>query len=334
MKQRWDGSIQSNNAPTYDRHGIGRNDFGMHRCMVIDVLYADDDKNISKNSKNPEVLYEVAILGGFETGQTLSFCRLAPYLCGDFNYSEFTLRKTSKDISKTKLADHDGDLVYVQFIQGHDAYPVIIGLAKGLNNKIAAKKADGPRFIEGYNGFEKKIDNKGEYTITMMGGKTTDGFFKAGTSAIIKEQWTDEKMVRTYKSGMVMTEDGKSDKIVFKTSGGLTTTLDGKGDKAEIKTSAGVTVNIDGKGNKISLKAGSTEVLIDGTGKISLKGEMIDLGSSVSDFVTMFTQLATAFNTHTHQFIDLTPIPVPSMTFPPSAPLLVSVGSQTVKVQP
>jgi hypothetical protein len=334
MKQRWNGSVQSANTPTFDKEGIPRADYGLYRCMIIDVLYVDDDKNITKNSKNPEVLYEVIILGGSSTGQTLSFCRLASYLGGDYNYSERTLRKTTKDVSKIKLSDHDGDIVYVQFNQGHDAYPIIIALAKGINNKIGAKKSDAPRWIEGYNGFETLIDNKGQLTWNMKGGTTTNEMFKANTESLIKEEWTkDEKLIRTFKSGMVVTQDGKSDKIDTKTKGGAQVTTDGKSDKIEIKTSGGATISVDGKSKKISIKAGSTEVLIDGSGKISLKGEMIDLGSSVSDFVTKFTELATAFNTHTHQFIDLSPIPVPSVTFPPSAPLLVSVGSQTVKVQ-
>lgn len=314
MQQRWDGSYQSSNAPVHGKEGTRRDDYAIYRCMVIDVLYVDDARNVSKNSKNPEVLYEVVILGGFPSGQTLSFCRLASYLGGDFNNSERILRKTSKDISKVRLEDHDGDIVLVQFNQGHDAYPVIVGMANGLHSKNGATKADGPRFTESYNGLKTTINNKGEFTQSMLGGKTENGFFNVGTAEIIKEEWTEEKIVRTYKSGMVVTEDGKADIITIKTASGVLTT-------------------IDGKGNKISIKAGSTEVLIDGgSGKISLKGEMIDLGSSVSDFVTQFTQLATAFNTHTHQYSPGPSPPVP--TSPPMAPLLSVVGSQTVKVQP
>jgi hypothetical protein len=190
-------------------------------------------------------------------------------------------------------------------------------LGQGFKDTSAAKKADGPRFLDYYNGFETNINKDGEYIRTMNGGKVQDGQFKPGTAAIIKETWSkDEKLTRTYKSGLKIEEDGKSDKMTMTTSGGAV-------------------VTVDGKGMMITIKAGATEIDIDGnSGKISLKGQMVDLGSSVSDFVTMFTQLATAFNSHTHQFIDLTPVPVPSMTFPPSAPLLTSVGSQTVKVQP
>lgn len=308
MRNRWNGSVQSSNVPTYQNMGMSRDDYAMYKCMVIDVLYADDSSNISMKSKQPEVLYEVIILGGVAAGQTLSYCRVASYLDGS-NYSEATLKKSSKDPSKVKLEDHDGDIVYVQFIQGHDAYPVIIGLARGITYTKGTKKAEGPRFLESYNGFEKLIDNKGEYHKTMLGGKTTDGVFKAGAAALIKEDWTDEQIVRTFKSGLVIKEDGKNDVITITTKGGVVAT-------------------VDGKGNKMSIKAGSAEILIDGgSGKISIKGEMIDLGSSVSDFVTMFTQLSTAFNTHTH----MGNLGVP--TSPPMAPLLSTVGSQTVKVQ-
>ena len=82
------------------------------------------------------------------------------------------------------------------------------------------------------------------------------------------------------------------------------------------------------------MKADSTEVIIDGaSGKISLKGDFVDLGASIADMSVLFTQLATAFNSHTHSFIDLSPVPVQSVTFPPVAPLLVSVASKSVKLQ-
>jgi hypothetical protein len=100
MRQRWDGSRESTNTPSWNKVGIHKEDFGMYRCLVIEVLYADDDKNISKNSPNPEVLYTVAILGGAASGQTLSYCRLASWLGGINNHSERTLTATSKDLSK------------------------------------------------------------------------------------------------------------------------------------------------------------------------------------------------------------------------------------------
>ena len=332
MRQRWNGSVQSSNTPSYDKLGIGREDYAMYRCMILKVVYVDDKTNISKNSPNPEVLYEAVILGGSQAGNKLSNCRLAQYL----NYSERTLTPSSKDPAKAKLSDHDGDIVYIQFNQGHDSYPIIVALAKALKDPSGAKAADGPRLLEVYNGLLRNINNKGELTTTMFNGSVKDNRFKQNDASTIKEEWlSNEQRILTFKSGLKITEDGKNDKVEIVTAGGVKATMDGKGDKIELTTSGGAKTEIDGKGSKISIKAGSTEIEIDGnSGKVSIKADMIDLGSAVADFVTQFTQLASAFATHTHPFIDLSPIPVPSMTQPPAAPLLVSVGSQTVKVQP
>lgn len=313
MKRRSNGSVQSTNTPVYNQPGAPQLDTSIYRCMVTGVTYADDSQNIGQNAQNPEVLYEVVILGGYKAGQTMSNCRLASWLGGDDNYSERTLTPTSKDISKSRLADHDGDVVYVQFIQGLDRYPVIIAAGKGLNNKIAATSSTGPRSIEEFNGLVQTIDNSGNWSVVRKGGTLADGRFKPNSSADVSLSLTKGKFTRTWSSGLSIAEDGSGDSVIITTSGGVSAT-------------------IDGKSQKISLKAGATEVLIDGnTGKISLKGEMIDLGSSVSDFVTMFTALATAFNSHTHMAPQAPTGILP--TTPPMAPLLSTVGSQTVKVQ-
>ena len=329
MRTRWNGSIRSSNTPTYDQEGIARNDYMLYRCMVTKVLYVDDPANISKNATNPEVLYEVIILGGTEAGQTLSNCRLASWLGGNSNYSERILTASSKDPSKVKLVDHDGDIVYIEFIQGHDAYPIILGLAKGLKDTSGAKKSDGPRFIDVYNGVTTKINNKGEWSRSMKSGKVSNGAFKAESSDLIKEEWTStEQQVTTFKSGLQITNDGKNDKVNITTAGGSSVIVDGKGKKATVTTGSSK-IEIDGNSSKITIKAGSAEIIVDGnSGKIQLNSNFVDLGTSVSDFVTQFTQLASSFATHMHVGNLGAP------TSPPMAPLLTTVGSQTVKVSP
>lgn len=183
MRQRWNGSMQSSNTPTWDKTGILKEDYNQYRCMVIKVIYADDPQNITKNSQNPEVLYDVVILGGFNTGQILSNARVSSGLGGNSNYSERTLTSTSKDISKTRLSEQDGDIVLVEFIQGHDGYPFIVGTAKGPHNRIAATRALGPRSIEEYNGLVTEINNFGEYTVTRKGGSVASNHqFVPGSS--------------------------------------------------------------------------------------------------------------------------------------------------------
>jgi hypothetical protein len=346
MKKRWDGSIQSNNTAVYSNLGVSQEDYAIYRCMITNILYTDDPQNISQKSQNPEVLYEVVIIGGSEAGQTLSNCRLATNLNGNSNYSEHILKATTKNISKVKLSEHDGDIVYVFFIQGQDAYPVIMGLAKGIKNTKAAKKADGPRFIKEYNAVIDEIDNKGQLKRSIKTGEVKNGEFVPKDKVLISEDWTiEEKSTRTFMSGLTIVEDGKNDIVTIITKGGpkisldgkskkasfeigaSTVTLDGSGKKAEIKA-GGSTITMAGTPAKISIKAGSAEIEVDGaTGKISLKGQFVDLGSNASDMVTMFSQLATAFASHIH-----TATSPGAPTTPPMAPLLPNVGSLSVRV--
>jgi hypothetical protein len=313
MKRRWDGSIQSHNAPTQSKVGVGYSDNTMYRCMITEILYSDDPNNVTKNAQNPEVVYSAVILGGLEQGQVISNIRLGGIMAGDYNYWVHTLRATSKDISKDALEKHDGDCVMVQFIQGHDSYPQIICMSNAQHSKYGTKKADGPQSVREYNGVMENIDNKGNITVTRKGGTLADGAFTAKDIADVSYSLTESAFTVTTSQGVTFKVDGKN---------------------GNVSTTNGTTkVTMDGKNNNIKIISGSTEVDIDGaSGKITLKGEMVELGASVSDFVTMFTALASAFNSHTHLVPQAPAGTLPSQ--PPTAPLLSSVGSQTVKVQP
>jgi hypothetical protein len=209
--------------------------------------------------------------------------------------------------------------VYVQFNQGHKGFPIIVGCDQGLNTvgNIGTNKTDGPRSIREYNGVREEINKDGELTVSIKGGSADaeHGAFTPGSAALISTKLTkDETIVTTFKSGLSVTQDGKGDKYVITTKGGAS-------------------IEIDGTGGKITIKKGSTIIELDGAAdKISLKGGFIDLGASVSDFAVLFTELLTAFNTHTHLVPQAPAGTLPSM--PPIAPMLQTVGSQTVKVQP
>lgn len=295
-----DGSIQSSNLPT------SRNTYEIvnnktYRGMIVGVLYADDSKNVTSKSKSAELVYTLVVIGGPEAGQVISGVRMSRLLSGQFNFHNQVLRKSSKQLT-VPLDQHDGDIVYFQFVQGNTSYPVITSFGVNFQDegKSAIKKADGPSYKWQYNGVMNSVDKNGALTQLIKGGKydgEKDVFTPAETPAIsIKYDPTGQS-------------------ILF--------------DVAQGKTK----VAVDAKANKITLTAGSTFVEIDGaSGNIKLSGKSIDLGQSVSDFVTMFTELATAFNEHTHQYSPGPGSPTP--TTPPMAPLLETVGSQTVKVQP
>lgn len=320
MRLRPDGSVQSSSTPTEGNVGRG-NDFALYRAVVTKVIYVGDPANVTNNSSNPRVLYDAVVLGGFASGQILSNCRLGSDLGGNAFLHERVLRACTKDVSNSRLSDADGDIVYVQFNQGHTGYPVITCLDNGLSTsgKIGAALGDGPRSIREYNGVRETINKDGEFIQEVKGGTPNPekgGFAPSSEPLVTTKVHKDEKVTRTFKSGLSVTEDGAGDKVTVTTAGGAI-------------------VDVDGKGGKITLTKGSTIIELDGNGdKISLKGGFVDLGASVSDFAVLFTELLTAFNTHTHMYV-LPAIPAgPSPTTPPVAPMMQTVGSQTVKVQP
>jgi hypothetical protein len=149
-----------------------------------------------------------------------------------------------------------------------------------------------------------------------------------------------EARLKFFNNKMVW-EDPKSsitfDKVAEKittsvSSGNITEVMDGKNKK--MTTTVGTcVVDIDGTANKVTVTAGSTIIEIDGaSGKIKLTSDFVDIGKAVSDFAVLFTELSTAFNTHTHMHPPGPGAPAP--TSPPTAPMLQSVGSTSVKLQP
>lgn len=317
MKLRSDGSVQSNATPTPGR--LRTDDYAMYRCVVTKVIYVDDPQNVTTNASNPRVLYDLVVIGGYGSGQIISNARLSSDLGGESGYYERVLKACSTEISNSRLSDADGDIVYVQFVQGHTGFPVIVALDNGIHtsDKIGAKLADGPRSIRQFNGVRETINKDGEKVLEVHGGTANSekgGFSKASTPLLTETISKDEKVTRAFKSGLQVVEDGAGDKVTITTAGGAI-------------------INVDGAGGKITLTKGSTIIELDGNGdKISLKGGFVDLGASVSDFAVLFTELLTAFNTHTHMAPQAPAGTLP--TTPPVAPMLQIVGSQTVKVQP
>lgn len=342
MSYRADDSISSANTPSFDSYKNESKDYSIYRCLVIASKYVDDDSNPTKGSPIPEMVYDCQVIGGYIEGQILSNVRAVSQAGGNNNFSERVYKASNKNQKDVGLSVQDGDIVYVGFVAGDRESAIILG---GGNHVLdldstGAKRSEGPRLRDQYNGIFTEIDKDGNYTWKRLGGKynSKTGEFEPDAEGkriiieysdnsittslndgAIKEvvNGDDETITRTYKSGMVVVEDGKGDKV--------TTT-----------TKSGTEMIIDGSNEKITLKAGSTVLEIDGkTGKIALKGDLVDLGSSVSDFAVLYTKLAAAYNSHTHPFMDNTPPgpPIPKVTSPPSSPMPANVKSNTVKVQ-
>lgn len=163
-----------------------------------------------------------------------------------------------------------------------------------------------------------EMDKAGKKITTLVGTDTVTDV----------KDGTEEKVTRTYKSGLTVTEDGKNDKVEVSTSGGVTTVIDGKSTKITLDAS-GTVIEIDGSGTKVTITAGSSIVEIDGaSGKIALKGSLVDIGTAAASFAALGPELLAWLTTHVHG-------PGPSIfpTSPPVVPPTQDLISATVKVQ-
>lgn len=317
---RGDDSIESANTPSNDSYRDMERDYSVYRCVVVQRKYTDDDENISKDSTVPTVMYDVQVIGGYKEGHVFVNCRLVQELGGDNNFSERVLKASTKPLNETGLSKTDGDIVYIAFIGGDTSAGIILGGGNQPqdSDQTGASSEQAIRKKSQYNGILTEIDKDGNYTLTRLGGtfnEQTSEFEPDKNGKNITIAYEDEKITRTFKSGLKITEDGKNDKFTVETSGGAIITINGKAGTIEIDSS-------------------NAKIIIDAAGKITLSGDNVDLGKSASDFVPLFTELMTAFNSHSH----LVPVTSGSSagaypSQPPLAPMLSTVGSKTVKVQ-
>lgn len=335
-QERQDGSIQSANLPAFNKLAKNKvdRDFGIYRCMIVRTNFVDDEANLT--FENKQVTYETIILGGPKEGQILQNVKAMGDYGGQYNYSERIFRPLeAKNIKDKPISEHKGDIVFVGFLQGNSRAPVIIGAGiQPLDvSSTGASKSDGFRSRKEYNGVFEEINKTGEYELRRKGGTvdSKSGVLTPGKDFEARFKLFKNKMLWEDPNSSILFEKDESRWTHIVGKSGYKEVIDGKNKKIT-QTLGTVEVTIDGGSNKITIKAGSTIIEIDGaSGKISLKGDFIDLGKSVSDFAVMFTELASAFNSHTHQYTD---DGAPSVTAPPIAPLLQSVASATVKLQP
>lgn len=334
MRVRNDGSIQSGATPTYQNAGRPE-DHAIYRCMVTKVVYTDDPSNITANGQGPRVLYDVVVLGGFASGQIISNCRLSTDLGGNDSYWERTLRASEKEISGSRLSDADGDIVYVQFIQGHTGFPVIVALDQGITTpKLGAKKATGPLSIRQFNGVYEEINKDGELIRKIFGGvaNADKGSFKPGTAALVTTKASkDEKVTVTFKSGLKIEEDGKGDKVTITTKGGLKIETDGTADKFTVTTKGGAKAMVDGSADQIQLQAKGTGALNIKDGKVALGASSAELLQQISDQLdklSKFLQQTDAIHTHIGNLGYPTLLPVETALFLTAATDLIAIKAK------
>ena len=308
-----DTGVLSNNTPTPMNLGEGHNNM-LYRGIVTKRYFVDDPLNVTQKATNPQVLYDVAILGGFAEGQIITNCRLSSWLGGEFNYAERVLKPNSKPLNEVPLKDQDGDIVFFQYIQGQKLAPIIVAMGTQPKDGDAtgAMISDGPRWVEQYNGVETTINRDGEYSLIAKGGE------------LDMEANTFTPAEGTQNSSITLDKDKK---IIILAGEGTSVELDGQSDAINIKTNAGMNIVISGSG--VAINAGATATITADT--IDLKAGLVNVGDGASFKATIFENLKTAFESHIHQVPQAMAGLLPSQK--PLQPLLPDVGSASVKIK-
>jgi len=304
------------------------------RGQVSKIIFSDDPSNTSKKF----VQYEVVLENGDGSSSTI-LARKVSDLFGANDYSEEILEPSEYSYSGTNdignsFGNRNGALVLVGFLNSNVNDPVIIGTLAHPKIQGATKK-EGIRYVKIFRGLKTEINKDGEWSITYQSPYGPDGKLKAEATgpSFIKLNKTGGMEISLKKGTIKQTHDVDSEKTIFEYKSGLKIEFDGKGDKVTYTTKGGPIVTVDGSGT-ITLSANSTKIIIDGSsGKISLTGSLVDVGEAASALAVLGPQMLAWLSTHTHPFIDSTPIPVPSMTQPPAVPPPSTLLSKTVKIK-
>ena len=323
-------AIASANTPT-PLNNFSRMDNNLYRCMVTRVCYVDDPMNVTTNAVNPQVLYELVVLGGFKEGQQITNARLASWLGGQYNYAERILRAASTPLNEMPLEEQDGDIVFVQFIQGDRLAPIIVGLGTQQldGDGTGARIADGMVWVEQFNGVETRIDKDGNYSVIRKGGEETDGVFVPNeTEADFTGQFnlTDEQLILKNDASTI-TLDKSSNTIVISNESGDGITINANSGAINIVNSGGIEINLTSSG--LTIAGGSAATIT--ADQISLNAGMVNVGEGASFKATIFENLKSAFESHVHQVPQATAGILPSQK--PLQPLLPDVGSNSVRVK-
>lgn len=242
-----------------------KSNFAIIKARVDEVIYADDEKNSTRNSNNPQVEYSCTILGGNESGKRLFHVKsVTPLGSGSFYNSGEIIQTAKLDGSPQDLDGNSvnspekttGSLVLLSRIHGSDQSPVIIANLKHPNS-TSTKKEDGQRLKWEYAGVGLEITKDGAFSLTFGGGpKDFEGkpADEAGAGGAFK--FTKDGLVQiTDGDGQQITIDKKNKKVKIESS-----------QDVQLQTGANWSIDVSGNAN---LTAG---------GAVNIDGATISLG--------------------------------------------------------
>lgn len=324
---RSDGSYRSSNVPEWDNRYQLR-DYGIYRGVVRDVIYTDDERNDSGDGDPNEVVYSVMVIGGERDGQVFDNARLMRTLGGFANFEQIILKKLEGvtkadpanaialgDPTISEVSKFNGDVVYVQFVNGDPHLPLIIGLGYHQAADPEATEDDGQLYQRQFNGIFTEITKDGEFTWSKDNGASVPLFPNSadplypfvnqfaplpGQEQAVKFSLDNEyNLDFEFLTGLSVAISGLEDTFTFTTAAGAAWAMNGITDSHEFSTTVGTTVAISGIEDSINLTtAAGAAISISGlTDEISLDSAFGDsLSVSAANGIQASTPTGTALS--------------------------------------
>lgn len=241
-----------------------RENFMLAKARVDQVIYADDPRNTTRNSPNPQVQYICTVLGGSEAGRRIFNVRsVVPLGTGArFNASEVIqtpmLPGSPQDKQGGKVTPPEkttGSLVLIARMHGDEDSAVIINNLKHPQSAPPATKEDGQRFAWEFAGINVQITKDGAFSLSFGGGHKD----KDGKPA---NQQVAGGTIQISKDGVVSLSDGQGQEI----------SIDKTNKKVSLKSSQALTMD-----------AGSDWTInVSGAAKIQAGGNL-DISGAVTN---------------------------------------------------
>jgi hypothetical protein len=304
MYFREDGSIISVNDPREQFEFVPR-DYSLYKAQVVGISYTDETNNITSTDKGPQVVYEVRIIGGTRDGQLFSNAVSMQEHGGVTNTSERVWKK-AKSITggdpasplnplKQSSKELNGDIVYIQFLNGDPYYPVILGGAKHAANMIAgASKSEGQQYSTSFNGITSKIDKDGVFTwIKDKGSYSSSPTIDAKGNQVWDQFASLPGFEELFK--LEMNNEGTlSFSIKPSPALEMNLLLDGANDLFSITTGSGSLFELNGGTGAMNLESSNGAML-----QFTSAG-LLKLGNSNDDVLQILKELISSLSTATY----------------------------------
>jgi len=207
-----------------------QSNFALRQGEVVDVLYPDDPRNVSKKFIEYKVHVQHRDATGW-VGIDYNNCFLMSTFGGIADKLRYTFRKSTKQQNQDPANTPSlGSKVIILCINGLQTNAVILGGIRDAQEQVKDTRADGHNFFFEFNGLQMKIDDAGEFTVFMRGKTKADG--------------TLDPSVTAGGSSIAMTKDGN---VTVATPGNSQLIrLNNTNNKIEINASQELDLNVSG----------------------------------------------------------------------------------------